>query len=80
MMADMNGDKWLDLVTVNDAGDAISVYYFGDTEQKFKYSTTFNIEKETSSQKLVVENVIHTKESRLLQSLLVTIKDTKTEK
>lgn len=66
-VADLNNDKSDDLVTVNQAGTQITVYYFSDKTLTYSLTSQFDMPNGYT-----VEGVIVASKPQALQSLLIT--------
>lgn len=43
-MGDLNDDKWMDLVTCNEAGNQITVHFYNDKTMTYENSSKFSID------------------------------------
>jgi hypothetical protein len=74
-LGDLNDDKWIDLVTISQTGDSISVHFY--QPDKGTYNSDFSSFKlqSPSTSFLTAENVVVSKEKAKYQGLMVTVRD-----
>jgi len=72
-IGDVNGDKWLDVVTTNTGGNEVTVNYYDKEAQTYVASEPFPLEYSASNttKNLSAANVVITKYNQKLQSLMV---------
>lgn len=63
----MNNDKFVDLITVNDRADEVTVHYFDEYTGKYSTTSQFAIQDGT------IRSVVPTKSQTDLQGLMLVI-------